>query len=296
MFEGIITALITPFHADYSLNLGLMPRLIERQIEGGVTAICVTAGAGEYLTLRSEERREVIRRAGDVLQGRIPLIAGILGADTGSAVKASQVAREAGAQALLVLNPLYLAPSLGGLLGYFRAVAQEVDLPIIVYNNPGRTGVNLDLPILERLADIPQVVALKECDRDLGRVAVKIERLGSRLAFLSGDDDLCLPSFAIGATGAIMAASNLVPSWPVGILKAVQKSEWDEARALFSRLLKIVALYVGPDHPGPLKQIMGRAGFPVGIGRPPLHPVSAERLAYIDQVLRELGLLADTYL
>lgn len=293
MFEGVITALVTPFNRDFSLNLELLPTLIEYQIEGGIEAICVTAGAGEYLTLRPEERKELIQYTGELLQGRIPLIAGILEIDTGSAVAASQAAREAGAQGLLVLNPLYFSPSSDGLFEYFRVVAEEVDLPIIVYNNPGRTGFNFDLPMLERIANIPQVVALKECDRDLGRVARKIDLLGSRLTFLSGDDDLCLQSFAIGAQGAMMAASNLVPSWAVKLLKATQNNKWFEARTLFFRMLKIVTLYEGPDHPGPLKQIMDRAGFPVGIGRPPLHQVSSERLAHIEQVLNELGLLND---
>jgi 4-hydroxy-tetrahydrodipicolinate synthase len=292
MFEGIITALVTPFRSDYSLNLDLIPRLIEHQVEGGIAAICVTAGAGEYLTLRPEERKDVIQCAVAALHGRLPLVAGILASDTASAVAAARAARDAGAQGLVLLNPVYLNPSLEGLYGHFRAVAEAADLPIIVYNNPGRTGVNLDLRTLERLAEIPQCVALKDCDRDLGRVARKVERLGSRMIHLSGDDDLCLPSFAIGSAGSMMAASNLVPSWAADLLTATLQNDWVKARSLFSRLLKIVALYEGPDHPGPLKQIMGRAGFPVGMGRPPLCPVSAERLAHIEQVLGELGLLS----
>jgi len=293
MFEGMITALVTPFNKDFSLNLEILPALIENQIDGGIDAICVTAGAGEYLTLRPEERKDLIQHSDELIQGRIPLVAGILEIETGSAVTASRAAREAGAQGLLVLNPLYFSPSSDGLFEYFRAVAEEVDLPIIVYNNPGRTGYNFDLPMLERLVNIPQVVALKECDRDLGRVARKIDLLGSRLTFLSGDDDLCLQSFAMGAKGSMMAASNLVPSWAVELLKATQNNKWFEARTLFFRLLKIVTLYEGPDHPGPLKQIMDQAGFPVGIGRPPLHQVNNERLTHIKRVLDELGLLND---
>ena len=212
-------------------------------------------------------------------------------ANTREAVAAGQAARDNGADGLLVLNPPYWNLSPAGLVEHFRAVATEVDLPIVVYNNPARTGLNMDTALLERLCDIPQVTALKECDRDLGRVARKIERLAHRLAFLSGDDDLCLQSFVIGARGAVMAISNLVPSWPVAIHEATMQDKCSEARPIFSRLLRLIELYEGPDHPGTLKQIMIQAGYQVGPARPPLDRVDTERLAHIDQVLGELGLV-----
>jgi 4-hydroxy-tetrahydrodipicolinate synthase len=291
MFEGITTALLTPFTSAGSLNLDLVAHLIERQIEAGITAICVTAGAGEYLTLRFEERRELIECASQVIDRRVPLIAGILASNTWDAVAAGRAAHDNGADGLLVLNPPYWNLSPASLVEHFRAVATEVDLPIIVYNNPGRTGLNMDVAVLELLCDIPQVNALKECDRDLGRVARKIERFGHRLTFLSGDDDLCLQSFVMGARGAVMAISNLVPSWPVAIHEAVQQSKLPDARPIFSRLLRLIELYEGPDHPGPLKRMMIEAGYPVGSARAPLDHLDAERLAKIDHVLGEFGLL-----
>lgn len=226
------------------------------------------------------------------LQGRSLLIAGILAPDTGSALAAGLAAKRAGAQVLLLLTPYYVSPSADGLVMHFRLVAEATGLPIIIYNNPGRTGINLDLPVLEHIAALPNMVGIKECDRDLGRVARKIDRLGSHLAFLSGDDDLCLPCFSLGAPGAIMASTNLVASWAVTIYRAARDGNYPEARAVFySRLLKFIALYRGPDHPGPLKQIMEVVGIPVGTGRPPLQPLGKERLAQITQAVRELDLV-----
>jgi 4-hydroxy-tetrahydrodipicolinate synthase len=174
---------------------------------------------------------------------------------------------------------------------HFRLVANAVELPILIYNNPGRTGMNLDLPALERLAEIPLVVGVKECDRDLGRVAEKIDRLGERLAFLSGDDDLLLPFLSLGGKGAIMASTNLVAEWAVRLFDAVQKEDWAQARAIFlGRLLKFVMLYKGLDHPGPLKQAMALAGLDVGLGRPPLRPLDERRMRHLEQALYDLRL------
>ena len=290
--RGIMTALVTPFHPDGSINWEVQADLIEYQVSAGVTGLAVTAGSGEYVNLTPDERAEVVRRAATALRGRAALVAGILAPDTGGAISASLAARAGGAQALLVSTPYYISPSLPGLVAHFRDVAEAVELPIILYNNPGRTGINLDLPVLERLVEVPGVVAIKECDRDLGRVAVKLMHLGERLTFLSGDDDLCLQIWSIGAQGAIMASSNLAAGWAVAACTAAQEGDWDRAREIFySRLLPLISLYKGPDHPGPLKQLLGLAGFPVGAGRSPLQPLSDERLVELAQRLQELRLV-----
>ncbi|OFV83011.1 MAG: 4-hydroxy-tetrahydrodipicolinate synthase [Acidobacteria bacterium RBG_16_64_8] len=290
--KGLITALVTPFDEHGSINWSVLATLLEYQVTSGISGVVVTAGAGEYVNLSPEERNEVVRRSAEILQGRIRLAAGILAPDTHTAVTTALAARDAGAEAVLVLTPYYSHPSSAGLVSHFRRVAEEVRLPIILYNNPGRTGINLDVPVLEQLADIPDVVGVKECDRDLGRVAVKIARLGGRLAFMSGDDDLCLPIWSIGAVGAFMASTNLVAPWAVACFKAAQTGDWDGARTLFfSRLLPFITLYRGPDHPGPLKQALTLAGFPVGTARPPLQPLSPERLSEMARALRELALL-----
>lgn len=295
MFQGILTALVTPFREDDSINLELIATLIERQLAAGISGIVVTAGVGEYVSLQPDERIQIIRCAADALQGKLPLIAGILEPTTHSAVTASLAARDAGAQALLVLTPYYVKPSDEGLVRHFQIIAEQTDSPIIVYNNPARTGINLDVQVLEELAAIPQVVAVKECDRDLGRVACKIERLGARLSFLSGEDDLLLPALSIGARGAIMAASNLVASWAVELFKRVEARDLDRARRIHAQLLKFVALYDGPNHPAPLKAVMRCAGLPVGQGRPPLESPSQARLDEITCRLSELGSLSETY-
>lgn len=289
---GIMTALVTPFREGHSLDLEALGKLVRFQVDSGIRTVVVTAGAGEYVSLEPAERTEVVRAAAAALEGKGLLVAGVLAADTGSAVSASVAAAEAGARAVLLLTPYYIAPSIDGLVDHFRAVARAVNLPIILYNNPGRTGINLELPALERLTGIPGVVAIKECDRDLGRVARKIDTFGDRLAFLSGDDDLYLPILSIGARGAIMASTNLIAPWAVELFEATRRGDWAVAQELFlSRILRFVNLYRGPDHPGPLKQLMGLAGLSVGTARPPLHPLSEDRLKQAARELEALGLL-----
>lgn len=288
-----MTALVTPFHPDGAIDGDVLAELIDYQLGAGVAAVVVAAGAGEYVSLRPEERVEVVQLAATALRGRAALVAAVLAPDTGSAVAGATAAAAAGAQALLLLTPYYLAPSPAGLVEHVRRVAAAVALPIVLYNNPGRTGLDLNLPVLERLAGLPAVVGVKECERDLGRVAGKIARLGARLAFLSGDDDLLLPFLSLGAPGAIMAGTNLAAPWAVALHRAARQGDWDGARELFyTRLLPFTALYRGPDHPGPLKELLGLAGFPVGAARPPLQPVGEARLAELARALRELGLAA----
>ena len=290
--SGVMTALVTPFQPDGSINWNALPALIEHQVDAGVTGIAVTAGSGEYVTLRPEERIEVVRRAAAILRGRVPLVAGVLAPDTGSAVEASLAARDAGADALLLLTPYYVSPSPAGIVTHFRAVSESLTCPIILYNIPARTNINLDLATLTQLVELPGVVGIKECDRDLGRVAWKIKHLGDRLAFLSGDDDLCIALWSLGGKGAIMSSTNLTAPLAVSCFAAAQAGDWDTARDIFySRLLPFIRLYRGADHPGQLKQALGLAGFAVGTGRAPLQPVNEQRLEEIEQGMRELGLI-----
>jgi 4-hydroxy-tetrahydrodipicolinate synthase len=291
--QGVLTALVTPFTPDGSLNVAVLPTLIDYQLKAGVSGIVVTAGAGEYITLRPEERVEVVRHAAAALDRRVPLVAAVLAPDTGAAVDAAVAARDAGAQAILLLTPFYVSPSPAGIVDHFRRVADAVQLPIILYNNPGRTGINLEVGVLEQLAEISSIVGIKECDRDLGRVAAKIIRVGERIAFLSGDDDLCLPIWSIGAEGAIMASTNVLAPWAVECFTATRNGDWARARELFlGTMLPFMLLYRGPNHPGPLKQLVGLAGFAVGTGRPPLYPLGDDRLEELRQELDRLGLLA----
>lgn len=290
--RGVLTALVTPFHPDGSINWDMLPVQIDYQLQAGVQGIALTAGAGEFVTLRPDERAEMVRQAVNIVAGRVPVVAAVLAPDTGTAITAALAARDAGADAILLLTPFYVSPSTAGLVSHFRSVAEAVQLPIILYNNPGRTGINLELGVLEQLAEIPAVVGIKECDRDLGRVAAKILHIGERIAFLSGDDDLCLPIWSIGAEGAIMASTNVLAPWAVECFAATQEGDWARARELFQqKLLPFMLLYRGPDHPGPLKQLVGLAGIPVGNGRPPLHPLPPERLAELRVELERLGLI-----
>lgn len=193
---------------------------------------------------------------------------------------------DAGASALLVLPPYYIRPSLEGVCAHYSSIAEKVDLPIILYNNPARVGLNLGLDLLDRLADIEGVVGLKECERDLGRVAEKIYQLDDRLSILSGEDDLAFPSFLLGAKGGIFTVANVVPQSFVALYEAVQQQDLTRARSLHFQLLPLINALYTVNHPGPVKEAMAMVGQPVGRARLPLQSMSEVQARNVEESLK----------
>jgi 4-hydroxy-tetrahydrodipicolinate synthase len=293
--SGITTALVTPFDSDGSLDESTLRVLVDHQVAAGVTAIAVVAGCGEYTALTPSERERVVAVAVEQAAGRIKVLAGILEATTSQAVRSAKrfyTETEGKIDGLLVLTPYYIRPTLAGLQNHFTLVAQATDLPIVLYNNPSRTGISLDLDILGALCSLPTVIAIKECDRDLGRVAMKIAEFGQRLVFLCGDDDLCVPSWVMDSPGSIMAVANLVPEWCVSLYQSFQDGNLSEVRTSFFQLIKLISVWHGPGHPGPLKEILGIMGRPVGAARPPLVPMGKEARKRALRLIDDLGLVA----
>lgn len=289
--QGIFTALVTPFTDSGELDLPTMKGLVDYQLAAGIHGLMTTGGSGEYVTLTEVERRRVLDTVLENVGKRVPVMAGVLATDTASAVAATRAAKQAGATAALVLTPYYVHPSADGLYAHFARVA-EVGLPILLYNNPGRTGINIGVELLVRLATLEAVVGMKECDRDMGRVAEKLAATAGRLSILAGDDDLLYPGVLLGSPGAIMAISNLAPAVCVAIYEAARRGEVTKARELFFDLLPLIFATRGPNHPGPLKQAHTLVGRPVGTGRLPLAPLTVEELqARFEEPLRRLGLL-----
>lgn len=206
--KGIYTALVTPFTDADEFDEIAFRGLIDFQIASGAAGLLVIGGSGEFVSLTPPERRRAIDVAIDQAARRIPIIVGALAPGTKEFQETVRYAAKAGADAVLVLPSYYIKASADGIYEHFARVADSAAIPIVAYNNAGRTGVTLDVRILERLARIPSIVALKECERDLAVVAAKISAMGDRIAILSGDDDLGFPSFLLGSTGGIFMTAN----------------------------------------------------------------------------------------
>jgi 4-hydroxy-tetrahydrodipicolinate synthase len=287
--KAAMAACITPFFEDESLDLGRLGSHIEFMLDSGIQGILATGGSGEYANLTPEERRLVVTESIKAVDGRVPVVVGALGPSTREALEVGMHAAEQGASALLVLPPYYIKPSFDGVIGHFETIAKETALTIVVYNIPSRTGWPLEREHLLRLSEIPGVVAVKECERDMASIALKIAALKDKMEVMSGDDDLSFPTFLAGGAGAIWAGANLTPKLYVELFNACNDGDVAKARELNNRLVHIFETWMGPNHPGPLKEAMALVGRPVGLGRKPLAPMTKERRAAMKKAFDAFG-------
>ena len=287
--HGIYTAIVTPFTPEDAFDEAVFRALVDFQLGQGAAGLLVIGGSGEFVSLTPAERRQVVEVAVDQVAGRIPVIVGALAPGTREVQETVRHAAASGASAALVLPPYYIKASAPGIVEHFRRVADTAAIPIVAYNNAGRTGVTLDVRLLESLAAIPAIVALKECERDLALVAGKILAVGDRIAILSGDDDLGLPTFLLGSPGGIFTTANLVPAFHRQLFAAAVGGRLAPARAAHNALLPLVDALYTADHPGPLKQAMALIGHPVGSARSPLQGARPENLQRAETALRALA-------
>jgi 4-hydroxy-tetrahydrodipicolinate synthase len=287
--NGIYTALVTPFTEDDTFDEAAFRRLIDFQIVAGASGLLVIGGSGEFVSLTPPERQRVIDVAIDQTAGRVPVIVGALAPGTKEVQETTRYAAKTGADAVLVLPCYYIKASADGICEHFARVADSAAIPIVAYNNASRTGLTLDIAILERLARIPSIVALKECERDLAVVAAKIAAVGERIAILSGDDDLRFPTFLLGSPGGIFMTANLVPAFHRKLFEAAVKGDLAVAREAHYALLPLVEALYTANHPGPLKDAMELVGYPVGKARAPLQRASLESLKCARIALRNLA-------
>lgn len=289
--RGITTALLTPFCEDGALDLDTLRTRIAWQLDRGIHGLLVGGVSGEYVNLSPEERRQVVRTAVDAVAGRAAVIAGILEPNTGQAVAAAKDFEALGVQALLLLTPYHNLPTPAGVLNHFRTVHDATALPILLYNNPGRTGIDMDLALQTELSRLPRVIGVKECRRDLAIVSEQIRRARPGFAVLSGEDDLALATFVLGGQGAILTGGNILPTLFLDIFRLVERGEVAKAVELHHRMMPLILAIYTRNHPYPLKEAMAAAGMPVGPARPPLHPMDEGQRAAVRAALRDLGLL-----
>jgi 4-hydroxy-tetrahydrodipicolinate synthase len=290
MFKGSIVAIVTPFK-DGNVDEEAYRKLIEVQIEGGTSAIVPCGTTGESATLSISEHNSVIDIAVDAVNKRVPIIAGTGGNSTGEAIELTKHAKKAGADATLQVTPYYNKPSQEGLYRHFKAIAEAVPLPQVLYNVPGRTSINMAPETVARLAELPEVVAVKEASGNLGQMAEIINLAGDKITLLSGDDNLTLPVLAIGGRGVISVVANIVPRGPSDMVNAWEDGDVQRARDLYYKLLPLCQAMFYETNPVPVKTslaLMGRIEEELRLPLAPMAPANLERLK---GTLRDYGLI-----
>ena len=293
VFTGAGVAIVTPMHADGSVNYAELGRLIDDQIEHGTDAIIICGTTGESATLTHEEHAECIRFAVEHTARRVPVVAGTGSNDTAYAVKLSQHAEEAGADALLLVTPYYNKASQAGLIQHFSAIANAVRLPCILYNVPSRTGCNLLPATLAELCKLPNINGVKEASGNMAQVSEIAALCGDELNIYSGEDGLILPILALGGKGVISVLSNVAPQYTHDICAA-----WfagDAARSLQLQLgaLELVHALFADVNPIPVKWALNRLGWAAGPLRLPLCEPSPAVQQQLETAMKNFGLLKD---
>ena len=290
IFTGAGVAIITPFTED-GINFAELGRIIEDQIAGGTDAIIITGTSGESATMTDEEHKAAIKFAVDQVKGRIPVIAGTGSNETAYAVQLSEYAEKAGADALLVVTPYYNKCTQKGLLQHFRAIADHVNIPIILYNVPSRTGVNIKTETYAELAKHPNIAAVKEASGDLSAILKIRAACGDDLAIYSGNDDQIVPILSIGGKGVISVLSNVAPKVTHDICQLYFEGKVKESADLQIGWLDLISELFSEVNPIPVKTAMRLMGYVAGPLRLPLCEMEENHLAALQAVMKKHGLL-----
>jgi 4-hydroxy-tetrahydrodipicolinate synthase len=291
MIKGSIVAIVSPMHEDGTLDLDAYRRLIEWHIAEGTNGIVAVGTTGESPTVDPEEHGELIRVAVDAARGRVPVIAGTGGNSTAEAIELTEHARKVGASATLQVVPYYNKPTQEGLYRHFRTIAERVDLPMILYNVPGRTVADLGTDTTLRLAQLPGIVGLKDATSDMARAADVLKHAPSTFALYSGNDDTALALVMLGGHGVISVTANIAPRLMSEMCRAALAGEYAKARAINNQLLPVHFKLFVEANPIPVKWALAKMGrIPGGI-RLPLVPLSAANEAVVLGAMKEAGLV-----
>lgn len=282
IFTSVCTALVTPF-LNGQVNYPMMEQLLKQQMNAGIKAVVIAGTTGESATLSDSEKLEMFRRAKEYVGDKCLIIAGTGSNDTAHAIALSMAAQEAGADALLVVSPYYNKATSEGLYAHYLGIAHQVRIPIIVYNVPTRTGVDIPVSVYKRLSRIPNIAGIKEASTDMVKVAKTIAECGNDLYVWSGNDDLAVAAMALGAKGVISVASNVAPEEVKLMTDAALAGDFDTAGDLQGKLLPLTELLFCEVNPIPVKAAMKLRGFDCGDCRLPLTPLGRENLDKLRQ-------------
>ncbi|WP_305041962.1 4-hydroxy-tetrahydrodipicolinate synthase [Geoalkalibacter sp.] len=291
MFKGSMVAIVTPFKADGSFDEEAYRQLIEFQIAGGTDAIIPCGTTGESATLDFDEHDYVIKVCIEQVNKRVPVIAGTGANSTAEAIDLSKDAKAMGADGLLLVCPYYNKPSQEGIYRHYKAIAEAVALPQVLYNVPGRTGVNMTADTTARLAEIPNVVAIKEASGNLIQVSEILAKAGDKIDVISGDDFLTFPMMACGAKGVISVSANIIPREVKAMVDAFFAGNWDEARRLHLELLDLHNAMFIDANPIPVKTSLGLMGKIEPHLRLPLCELGGAHLDKLQSVLKKYTLI-----
>lgn len=290
IFRGAAPALVTPMTASGDVDLDAFARHVEWVLDEGVHVLVPCGTTGESATLSPDEQRAVVRRCVEVADGRAPVLAGAGGNDTAAVAALARAAAEAGADGILTVTPYYNKPTADGLVAHYRAVAEAARRPVVVYNVPGRTALNVLPPVLLRIArEVPEVVGVKEASGDVSQIMTLLHERPEGFIVLAGDDELTLPLMALGADGVISVAANEVPGPLARLCDAVVAGAMDEARALHDRLLPLMRANFVETNPIPVKTALELMGRGTAHFRLPLVALSAAGRTTLDAALRRAG-------
>ncbi len=290
MFRGSIVAIVTPFK-DGEVDEEKYRQLIEFQIENGTSAIVPCGTTGESATLDMNEHERVIDIAIDAVNKRVPVIAGTGGNSTAEAIELTKHAKEAGADATLQVVPYYNKPTQEGLFQHFSAIAKAVPLPQVLYNVPGRTGVNMLPETVARLAELEEVVAIKEASGSISQMTDIVRLAGDNITLLAGDDNVTLPVLAVGGRGVVSVIANIVPRENAELIQLWEEGKTGEARDAFLRLFPLCQAMFFETNPIPVKTslaLMGKIGEEM---RLPMYRMAPANLEKLKKVLTDFGLI-----
>ena len=291
IFKGAAVALVTPMNEDGSVNYNKLKELVDQQIEGGTDAIVACGTTGEAATLDLDEHIEVIRKTVEFAAGRVPVIAGAGSNDTAFAIKTVGLAEEAGVDGLLVVTPYYNKTSQAGLIAHFTKIAEATSLPIILYNVPSRTGVNIKPETYKELSKIENIVATKEASGDISAVAKIAHLCGDDLMIYSGNDDQIVPIMSLGGIGVISVLSNVCPKETHDICQYALDGDFKAAAALQVKYLPLIDALFSDVNPIPVKEAFNIMGYEVGECRLPLIKMSDSAHEALKAEMAKVGLV-----
>jgi 4-hydroxy-tetrahydrodipicolinate synthase len=295
MFTGCGTALVTPFRTDQSLDEEALRRLVRRQVDAGIDFLVPCGTTGECPTLTQAERLRVVEITLEESRGRVPVVAGAGGYNTAEVIETAREFQSMGVDGILSVTPYYNKPTQEGLYQHYKAIAAATTLPIIVYSVVGRTGVNVEPATIRRLAEIDNIVGIKEASGNIGQMAAIANAVPDSFVVLSGDDAITLPLAALGGQGVISVVSNEIPAEMTRMTHLCLQNNFPAARELHRKYFPLMEVNFVETNPGPVKAAMALMDLLEPVWRLPLVPPKAENLARIRGVLDSLGLLQQTY-
>jgi len=291
-FRGCGTALVTPFRQDGSLDESALRNLVAWQVESGIDFLVPCGTTGETPTLSREEWLYVIDTTIEVAAGRVPIVAGATSNSTQDAVdKAKEIAGRVGVDGILTASPYYNKPTQEGQYRHFRAIAEAIDKPIILYNVPGRTGANIEPGTLARLSEVPNIAGVKEASGNINQIAEVCNLVPEHFAVLSGDDAVTLPVIALGGVGIISVASNEIPREIAEMTRAALSNDWETARRIHRKYLPLMQANFTESNPLPVKAVLAMMGKIEEVYRLPMLPMRRDTRSKLEKIATEAGLI-----